>query len=150
MYGEFGDKDGLFLACIDHYVTTTAKHMMGILQAYPRGLQNIGTFFRDRVDYAASETCQGCLLVNTSIENGIVGPEASAKACRYLDLMEDRFYACLMAAQSNGHIPQHKDCRILAKYLRCFHDGLMVMGKDTQEQECLERVVQVAIETVTI
>ncbi len=149
MYGEFGDKDGLFLACIDHYVTTTAKHMMARLQAQPWGLQNIGAFFRDRVDYAASDTCQGCLLVNTSIESVIVGPEASAKACRYLGLMEGGFYACLVAAQLSGHISQRKDCRTLAKFLTCFHDGLMVMGKENQERESLEQVVQAALEAVT-
>ena len=37
MYGEFGDKDGLFLACIDHYVSKTAKHLMAILQAQRYG-----------------------------------------------------------------------------------------------------------------
>ena len=150
MYGEFGDKDGLFLACIDHYANETAKHLMAILQASPRGLQNIGAFFRERVDYAASDTCQGCLLVNTAIENGVVGTEASAKARGYLHLMEEEFYACLMAAQSNGHIPEHKDCQTLAKYLTCFLEGLMVMGKAHQDRDSLERVVQTALETVTI
>ena len=149
MYGEFGDKDGLFLACIDHYVNKTTKHLMTILQASPRGLQNIGEFFRDRVDYAASGSCQGCLLVNTAIENRIVGLEASAKVRGYLHLMEEEFYACLVAAQSTGHIPGHKDCRTLAKYLTCFLEGLMVLGKETQDRESLERVVQTALETIT-
>ncbi|HIA13898.1 MAG TPA: TetR/AcrR family transcriptional regulator [Nitrospirales bacterium] len=150
MYGEFGDKDGLFLACIDHYVNTTAKHLMVTLQASPRGLKNIGAFFRDRVEYAASGISRGCLLVNTAIENTVVGPKASAKARGYLQLMEEEFYACLMAAKSHGHIPEHKDCRVLARYLTCFLEGLMVMGKDAPDRESLERVVQTALETVTI
>ena len=149
MYREFGDKDGLFLACIDHYVNTTTNHLMAILQASPRGLNNIGAFFRDRVDYASSGSCHGCLLVNTVIAIGVLGPDASAKARAYLNLMEEEFYACLMAAQSMRHIPGDKDCRVLAKYLTCFLDGLMVMGKENQGRDALERVVQVALAVIT-
>ena len=149
MYGEFGDKDGLFLACIDHYVNETANHLMDTLQASPRGLKNIGAFFRDRVEYAASDSCQGCLLVNTAIENGVVGSAAYARAIECLHRMEGEFYECLVAAQSNGHIPEHKDCRILAKYLACFLEGLMVMGKAHQDRDSLERVVHTALTTIT-
>ena len=149
MYGEFGDKDGLFLACLDHYVNVTAKHLMVMLQTSPRGLQNIGAFFRDRVDFAADDACQGCLLVNTAIEKEGVAPEALAKARGLLQTMEDEFYACLTAAQSIGHIPDGKDCRVLATYLACVLNGLMVMGKARQDRDALERVVQTALEALT-
>ncbi len=149
MYGEFGDKDGLFLACIDHYANYTARHLFEILKSSPGGLQAIGEFFRERVDFSANESSQGCLFVNTIIEGSLVAPEALAKANMYLRILEDEFYVCLTVAQARGHISQDKDCRTLSLYLGCLLCGLMVKGKSIQDRDSLDRFVQVALEPLT-
>lgn len=149
MYGEFGDKDGFFLACIEHYANYTTSHLLEMLKGSPGGLQNIGRFFRERVDFSANASCQGCLLVNTVIEGNLVAPEALARASMYLRVLEDEFYVCLTVAQSRGHIPQDKDCRTLAMYLGCLLCGLMVKGRFTQDKVSLDRFVQVALESLT-
>tara|TARA_B100000315_G_C14595513_1_gene598851 strand:- start:1397 stop:1978 length:582 start_codon:yes stop_codon:yes gene_type:complete len=148
MYGEFGDKAGLFLACIDHYGNTTWKNLISMLLVLPGGLKNIGVFFRDRVDYAVPETCRGCLFVNTIIEKSSVSSNALEKVCGYFDLLEEAFFSCLVAAQASGHIPAHKNCRILAKYLTHFFEGLMVEGKANRDRDSLAFAAQIAIESI--
>ena len=54
MYEEFGDKDGLFLACLKFFANETSKPLLAILQKEPLGMNNIETFLRNRVDYASS------------------------------------------------------------------------------------------------
>ena len=54
LYNEFGDKEGLFLLCIDQYVNKSIKVLSEILTKKPLGLGNIETFFDNRVNYAAS------------------------------------------------------------------------------------------------
>ena len=68
MYGEFKSKEGLFLACIDNYVNKSTKSIADILAEKPLGIRNIKAFFENRIEYASSGECDGCLLVNTAVE----------------------------------------------------------------------------------
>jgi len=150
MYGEFGDKERLFLACLDHYGNETWKHLIAMLLAFPGGLKNIGMFFRDRVDYAIPDTCRGCFFVNTIIEKNSVGPKAIAMVCEYLNLLDEAFFSCLVTAQASGHIPAHRNCRTLAKYLTYFFEGLMVAGKENRDRGSLDLAAQAALEAIMV
>ena len=68
MYEEFGDKDGLFLACLDHFVNETTKDQSALLRHKPLGVHNIEAFFRNRVEYVSSREFKGCLIVKSAIE----------------------------------------------------------------------------------
>jgi len=61
LYNEFGDKERLFLLCIDEYVNKSIKVLRDILTKKPLGLSNIEKLFANRVDYAATKDCKGCL-----------------------------------------------------------------------------------------
>ena len=45
LYNEFGDKEGLFLLCIDQYVNKSIKVLSEILTKKPLRLDKIETFF---------------------------------------------------------------------------------------------------------
>lgn len=141
MYKEFGSKEGLFLACIDHYAKETTKDLAVILTKQPMGFHNIESYFQNRIDYLSTANNDSCLLVNSAIEKDALSDEINARVQKYLSLHEQAFYACLEAAQRSGEVPEYKDIKMLAGYLMCFLDGLNVMGKTGPDKKSLERLV---------
>ncbi len=148
MYEEFGDKERLFTACLDHFVYETTKDLSALLEQKPLGFHNIETFFRNRVDYVCSRQFRGCLLVKSAIEQELLNDEARKKLHSFLARTENAFYKCLCAARKKGDIHQDTDCQTLAKYLMCFLEGLMVMGQTTSSKKELGLVVNTVLSTV--
>jgi TetR/AcrR family transcriptional repressor of nem operon len=145
---EFGSKEGLFQECINNFVLETKKDLKNILTRPPLGMKNIETFFRNRIVYASSDDCIGCLLINTAIEKELLEAEAFELAQKHIFDYENLFYRCLEAAKADGDIPEDKDCRILAKYLMNFLAGLMVIGKTKQKLESLETLLEMTFATI--
>ena len=148
MYEEFGDKDGLFLECIDHFVHKTTKDIGVLLKQKPLGFHNIESFFSNRVDYVTSQKFKGCLLVKSAVEKELLNEDAQKKVQFFLALTEKAFYECLQAAQRRREIHKDTDCQMLAKYLMCFLEGLMVMGQTTSSKHELNGVVETVLSTV--
>jgi TetR/AcrR family transcriptional repressor of nem operon len=149
MYKEFGNKDGLFLACLEHYANETTKDLFSILTEQPLGFHNIESFFRNRIDSASSSKFKSCLLINTAIEKEVLSDEINYRTQEYISLQEEAFYNCLEAARRNGEIPENKDIEVLAKYLMCFLEGINVMGKTGPTKKSLELLVNEVLATVT-
>jgi TetR/AcrR family transcriptional repressor of nem operon len=131
LYNEFGDKERLFLLCIDEYVNKSIKVLRDILTKKPLGLSNIEKLFANRVDYAATKDCKGCLLFNSVTEK---------------ETLSD--YNCLKAAQDNNEISSDKNCKVLASYLACFLSGLVNVGKNETKRKELRNIVDVALSAV--
>ena len=139
LYAEFKDKDSLFLACIDTYLKNSMESF-GLLLKEPRGLKNIENFFRRRIKYASSGNCKGCLLVNSAVEKENLSKAIEEKVFKSLKGMEEEFQRSLRAAEKNGELRKGADCKALAKYLMCFLNGLMVMGKTNPSKKTLDSV----------
>jgi AcrR family transcriptional regulator len=148
MYNEFGDKERLFLSCIDYYVIEDSKEVIRILTQEPVGLKNIEDFINNRVQYALSDDCQGCLLVNTVTEKEIVSDKINNKVYSILKSQENLIHLCLKAAQEKGEISKKNDCKTLTIYLSCFFRGLMSMGKGAQDKTSLNKLTEIAISAI--
>jgi TetR/AcrR family transcriptional repressor of nem operon len=101
------------------------------------------------MEYASSGCCKGCLLVNTAIEKELMGKQIQAKVMNALKSTEKELHQCLKAAQERGELGPGKNCSALAKYLMCFLEGLMVMGKTNPSKKSLEPVVESLLATLT-
>lgn len=148
LYNEFGDKENLFLLCIDEYVNKFTKVLSDILTKKPLGLSNIEKLFDNRVDYAATKNCKGCLLVNSVTEKEILSEEVNQKVRSILSGLNVSFYNCLKAAQNKGEISREKNCKVLASYLACFLFGLVNVGKNEDKKKELRNIVDVALSAV--
>jgi len=149
MYGEFENKEGLFLACIDHYVNISTKDLINILTKSPLGIGNIKAFFKNRIEYATSVEFDGCLLINTAIEGEVLDDKINTVVNNELLGQKTILHSCLTAAQINGEIPIEKDCEKLADYLMCFLEGLMVVGKTNPTKQSLNNIVNTVMESIT-
>lgn len=148
MYQEFDSKESLFRECIDNYVLRLNKEASTILNHHPLGMKNIVAFFRNRINYASSCDCCGCLVVNTAIEKELIDEAAFEQIKKYLSRHEESFLRCLEAAQANGEIAAGKNCRVLASYLLTFSTGMMAMSKTGPSREALEDLVEVALSSI--
>ena len=79
LYSEFGDKEKLYIDCIDYYVRISSSFLSDILTRKPLGLSNIEAFFENRVNYAASVDCKGCLIFNSVTEKETLSEEINIK-----------------------------------------------------------------------
>ncbi len=121
---------------------------MTYLQKKPLGLSNIEAFFDNRVNYAASEDCKGCLIVNSVTEKEILSEEINLKVKSFISKFKAFFYNCLQAAQDKNEISEDKDCKTLADYLVCFTFGLVNIGKNETKKKELRKMVDVALSAV--
>jgi AcrR family transcriptional regulator len=136
MYSEFGDKEGLFLTCVKHY-TLDARNLktIEILSQQPLGIKNVKMFLEDRVDYALSDNCYGCLLVNTVSEREIVSKKINNKIDKIIKNQERLIFECIDAAIKNNEISKKNDSGAITDYLSCFFRGLMNMAKDPNKNK---------------
>lgn len=148
LYNEFGDKERLFLLCIDEYVNKSIKALRDILTKKPLGLSNIEKLFVNRVDYAATKDCKGCLLFNSVTEKEILSEEVNKKVKTLISSLNVSFYKCLKAAQDNDEISNDKNCMVLANYLTCFLSGLVNVGKNETKKKDLQKIVDVALSSI--
>ena len=145
MYNEFGDKEGLFLDCLEHYSNESTKPLGNILTKKPLGLSNIEAFFNNRVEYATSRKFKGCLLLSSAIEKEILSDKINDKIQKMLTAFEGLLYDCLKAAQEKREIPKKKDCKALASYLYCFLGGLLIVGRRNTDKGALKKLTDVAL-----
>jgi TetR/AcrR family transcriptional repressor of nem operon len=148
MYNEFGNKDGLFLACLDYYAKETTKEQTAIIHKQPLGFKNIELYFHYTIELASSGKFNACLLINTAVEKEGLNDQINDLTRKYLSLQERAFYDCLRAAQKTGEISKHKDIEMLAKYLMCFLEGINVMGKTNSTKRSLQLLVNEVLSRV--
>jgi len=148
LYSEFGDKEKLFIDCIDYYSSNSSRFVRDILARKPLGLSNIEAFFENRVSYAASDDCKGCLIFNSVIEKETLSKEINLRIKSRVSKIKALFYNCLKAAQERKEISVDKDCKALADYLTCFTCGLVNFGKNETNKKELRKMVDVALSSI--
>ncbi len=148
LYKEFGDKEGLFVECLEYYAQFMSRDLMAILAREPLGLGNIEEFFRDRAKYANAKRCRGCFLINSVSDQELLSAKTNRWIRELLATHDEYFYNCLAAAQGRGEIPQDRDCTALAGYLSCFLRGLMSVGRSKSSAVPPEQLIEMAMEVV--
>lgn len=145
MYSEFKDKEGLFIACIDHYSTNVNAVLDPLLQSTPPGLASIQAFFENRLGYASTEGCQGCLLVNSLSDKEILSERINNHINDKLSYYFTIINTNLEAAVQQGELDEKTDCSVMANYLSIFVVGLMTTAKQNVDRAMLRYSVQTAL-----
>ena len=136
LYSGFGDKEELYLSCIDHYISMSRKDLDDVLTRKPLGLTNIEAFLEERVHHTVSSEIKGCLIFNSVIEEKVLSKEINKKIDVRVTKIKSLLLNCLYAAQARKEISANKDCKSLADYLVCFIFGMINIGmRDTTEEE---------------
>ena len=152
LYNEFEDKEGFFLACVEYY-TLEEKNLktVEILTREPIGMKNIEEFLENRIEYALSDNCYGCLLVNTISERGVVSDKINQVIDKITIYQESLILNCLDAAIKNKEISKENDSRALKDYLSCLFRGLMNIAKTpNKDKGSLKKVGAMALSSIIV
>lgn len=145
LYNAFGDKHGLFLACLDHYGAKEIGAAVALLSVPGRAQGKVRRLFgaavaavRDRGDR------RGCLLCNTAVEVAPHDPEVAARVVAHLGALRGAFEGALRAdgAMSAAEARRRADL-LTADYM-----GLLVLAKAGFAVAQLRRIAAGACDSV--
>ncbi len=84
IYNEFGNKDKLFLACMDNFLKNYCQ-VSAILAKKPLGLKNIYSFFEYKMRVYKEEFGKGCMVFNSLSEEESISKEAKMKVDLFME-----------------------------------------------------------------
>ncbi len=135
LYNAFGDKRGLFLACLDHYGEREIGAAVALLSGPSAGVAAVRRLFNGPVKAVqAGKDRRGCLLCNSAVEVSPHDAQVEAIVMRYLDRLRDALAATLTADGSC------KDAVRRADQLTAHYMGLHVMAKGGATVAQLKRI----------
>ena len=147
IYGAFGDKRGLYLASLEHYLTRLRLKIAHLEEALPPELAITG-FFVDTIERSVSDPLQrGCMLVNSALESTPEDISFCQAISKELKLIESFFQRCFMAAQANGVISSSHSADKAAQQLLTVLIGIRVLARVRPEPTLLEGAVGQTLES---
>ena len=144
IYNEFGNKEKLYLACMDYFLLTHC-YVEEILSKKPLGLNNIERFFEYKIHSFYLEAGKGCLIFNSLVESDTLSAGINVKVDNFISKMKVLFNRCLTAAQEKNEISRDKDCKALANYLSCFTFGMVNLGMKKMSKNELSKSIDIAL-----
>ena len=118
MYAEFGSKQELFEAALEHYDRNHLTRVLAPIEATDAGVDAIRDAF---AGYAsASEGWfhgRGCLMCNTAVERAALDPASGEFAAAYLDRINRAFRHALENGQRAGDLDETANLDGLAAFL---------------------------------
>ena len=146
LYSAFpGGKHALLMGSLERYSKLVVPQKLGDLESPGASVEQVRAYFDGLVrDLLSPEGRQGCLLVNSAIENAAVDPEVAAVVQGHMARLEHCFTAALRNAIRRGEIPPSVDPVARGKGLVASGMGLMVVGKANPDEEALRTIVDTA------
>ncbi len=143
LYSAFpGGKHTLFLKSLERYSKLIVPQKLGELAAPGASLAALRGYFDGLVhDLLSPEGRQGCLLVNTAIENAAEDDEAAAVVRGHLARLEQCMTTALRNARDADEVRASVDPAGSAKVLVATCQGLMVVGKANPDATVLRAIV---------
>ena len=118
MYAEFGSKQELFEATLEHYNRNHLARVLAPIEAADAGVDAVCQAF---TGYAsASEGWfqgRGCLMCNTAVERGALDPASGRYVAAYLDRISRAFRNALENGRRRGELNESADLEGLAAFL---------------------------------
>ena len=146
LYHAYGNKHGLFLRVLDHYIETIITPRVQIHLRDTESLHGVRRFMETAFDYVSPRSPSvACLLVNTAVEMGREDPEILRRLMRGFKLIESGLRGRLEAAQQAGELDPCKDVPALARQLAVSFQGILVTSRLTTQRARLFEMTDTAL-----
>jgi TetR/AcrR family transcriptional repressor of nem operon len=146
LYGAFpGGKHTLFMKSLERYSLLVVPRQLGKLDEPDASVAEIRAYFDGLVDDLTSPAGrQGCMLVNSAIENAAEDDEIAAVVRGHFARIEGCVARALDTAVRQGDVRATLDPVGAAKSLIASALGLMVVGKANPDRAVLTAIVESA------
>lgn len=146
LYNAFGDKRGLYLRALEHYLDRSLRERIRRLESNMPPAQAITSFFEETIERSVSDPHKrGCMLVNSALE--MTPDDEAFRKLVATEIAEIRefFYRCLIAAQKNGTLPQTIRADDAAAHLLATVLGMRVLARVDPQRDVLSSAVASAL-----
>ena len=148
IYAGFGNKEGLFLACLESY-SDMADQLRAGFEKVSSPLACVRDFFHEMVNQSCNvEGGRGCFIVNASLECDESETAIKAKVRSCMDKGEAWLKTQLDEAQNTGELRADTDTAQLAACLMGSVFGFRVMSRAQVGPEKIETVALVMFESL--
>ncbi|MEU3373900.1 TetR/AcrR family transcriptional regulator [Streptomyces sp. NPDC006660] len=146
LYSSFGDKDTLFLRCLDLYVTRYGERYDAALSRAARDpVAAVRAFFDVTLERIADpELPDGCLVAQSAMAIPVLSPRVAAHTKKALGLQRLRLRAALLA----GRVPD-RVAEAFAVHVAAVNQSLAVMSRAGATPAQLRAVVGVTLDALT-
>lgn len=146
IYNAYGDKRGLFIAAMEHYLDSTLRDRIARHSAMPNPADAIASYFRETVNRAlADPRHRGCLLVNTALEVTSDDVELQTLVINETKLISAFFRRIIVAGQKNGIFPAKQSASDLANNLMALILGLRVLARIGADAKLFDSLIRPAL-----
>jgi len=146
IYSLYGDKQGLFLAVLDHYRDNIVSEVFGIVERPEASVRAIRDYFMALVErHTVILPALGCLMVNSIAECGMENAEIYQRTKAHTDRLRTGFMKALANALRNGEIRPDLNIDETANYLVVSAQGLAVNSRIYPDHAPLENFAATAL-----
>ncbi|MGW8778923.1 TetR/AcrR family transcriptional regulator [Streptomyces sp. NPDC055796] len=141
IYSSFGDKDSLYLRCLDRYAARYGNRYDQALSCASKDpLQAVRAFFEITLQRIADpDVPDGCLIAQTAMAAPTLSPTIAARANEALDFQHARLRTALKAAQLT-----EGDADDFAVHITAVNQSLAVMSKTGASRKQLRTVIDIS------
>ncbi|MFE9116499.1 TetR/AcrR family transcriptional regulator [Streptomyces sp. NPDC007172] len=140
IYSSFGDKDALYLRCLDRYAARYGdRYDQALSRASEEPLRAVRAFFEVTLRRIADpDVPDGCLIAQTAMAAPVLSPAIAARASEALGIQRARLRNALSAARL-------ADADDFAVHLAAVNQSLAVLSRTGTSQKQLRTVVDISM-----
>ncbi|PVP84986.1 TetR family transcriptional regulator [Salmonella enterica subsp. enterica serovar Javiana] len=149
LYAEFTNKEGLFRAVLDRYITRFASKHEAQLFCEEKSVESaLEDYFTEiAACFTSTDTPAGCLIINTSATLAASSRDIARTVKSRHAMQEQTLIQFLRQRQERGEIPAHCNPQALAEYINCILQGMSISAR---EGATFEQLMQITRTTLRI
>lgn len=143
IYDTFGDKHALFMRALKRYAAVQNKKMRLLVEKQEPVKELLRLFLETTLE--KEDDPQGCFLVNSGVELGLLDQEVSSFVEDSYLKTEKLLYNLILVGQQTGEIESKLGAEDLSHYFMNAWLGLRTMGKTATNQEKLSGIINTTL-----
>ncbi|ELY2008210.1 TetR family copper-responsive transcriptional repressor ComR [Salmonella enterica] len=149
LYAEFTNKEGLFRAVLDRYITRFASKHEAQLFCEEKSVESaLEDYFTEiAACFTSTATPAGCFMINTSATLAASSRDIARTVKSRHAMQEQTLIQFLRQRQERGEIPAHCNPQALAEYINCILQGMSISAR---EGATFEQLMQITRTTLRI
>ncbi|MFD3582397.1 TetR/AcrR family transcriptional regulator [Streptomyces sp. NPDC058683] len=147
LYSSFGDKESLYLRCLDRYAVRYGDRYDQALSCGAAGesLRAVRAFFEVTLQRIADpDVPDGCLVAQTAMATPVLSPAIAARAIEAVGLQHARLRTALNTAELT-----EGDAENYATHITAVNQSLAVMSRARASQEQLRTIVDISMNALS-
>jgi TetR/AcrR family transcriptional regulator, transcriptional repressor for nem operon len=146
LYNTYGDKHGLFVQALEHYLDHATRARIKRLEASLPPKQAVRQFIEEVIERSVNDReRRGCFLINSAIEVAPHDKELGALITDRLGEIEAFFRRSIEAAQVAGTVPRARAAEDVARLLLGVLLGIRVLARAKPERALLDGIARLAL-----